>query len=90
MVEVEYSSHRTPDIFLPLFHPHCVLLLTAASLSPLLCMQSASQIHVFEFNSASPKKGSVHKHSLIQIERKDGYDDDQVDVWGKKDSPAQN
>ena len=30
-------SHRTPDNFLQLFHPHCVLLFTSVLMSPSLC-----------------------------------------------------
>ena len=30
-------SHRTPDIFLQLFHPHCVLLVISVLVPPLLC-----------------------------------------------------
>ena len=30
-------SHRTPDIFLQLFHPHCVLMFISVLLSPSLC-----------------------------------------------------
>ena len=30
-------SHRTPDIFIQLFHPHCVLFFTSAIISPSLC-----------------------------------------------------
>ena len=30
-------SHKTPEIFLQLFHPHCVLLFTSVLISPLLC-----------------------------------------------------
>ena len=60
-------SHRTPDIFLQLFHPHCVLLFISVLISPSHIYDMEAQIHALARTANGMYEKLIPRGSVLNV-----------------------